>query len=52
MTLISVLAIPFFNINDNIRWGYLMGVIIMLLSAAILFSLFLREKKNSQLIKK
>lgn len=52
MTLISVLAIPFFNINDNIRWGYLMGVVIMLLSAAILFSLFLREKKNSQLIKK
>jgi uncharacterized protein (DUF486 family) len=52
MTLISVLAIPFFNINDNIRWGYLMGVIIMLLSVAILFSLFLREKKKSQLIEK
>jgi MFS family permease len=47
MTLISILAIPFFNVSDNIRWGYFIGVILMLLSAVILFTLFLRESRNS-----
>jgi MFS family permease len=47
MTLISILAIPFFNISDNIRWGYFIGVILMLLSAMILFTLFLRESRNT-----
>ena len=44
--LISLLTIPFFNIGDNIRWGYLMGVVLMLISVLILLILFFNEKKK------
>ena len=44
--LISLLTIPFFNIGDNIRWGYLMGVVLMLISIIILLILFFHENKK------
>ena len=44
--LISFLALPFFNIGDNIRWGYLIGVFLMIISSSILLVLFFKEKKS------
>jgi len=37
--LISVFALPFFNIGDNIRWGYMVGVVMMVISSFILLIL-------------
>ena len=34
--LISIFALPFFNIGDNIRWGYMIGVLMMIISSVIL----------------
>ena len=45
--LISLLTIPFFNIGDNIRWGYLIGVVLMLVSILILLTLFFNEKRKT-----
>ena len=45
--LISLLTIPFFNIGDNIRWGYLIGVVLMLVSIFILLILFFNEKRKT-----
>ena len=45
--LISLLTIPFFNIGDNIRWGYLIGVVLMLVSILILLILFFHEKRKT-----
>ena len=36
--LISFFAIPFFNIGDNIRWGYMVGVIMMIISILVVFT--------------
>ena len=36
MLLISLFALPFFQIGDNIRFGYLVGVLMMLLSVIVL----------------
>jgi len=37
--LISVFALPFFNVGDNIRWGYMVGVVMMVISSFILLLL-------------
>ena len=37
--LISIFALPFFNIDDNIRWGYMIGVIMMVISSFVLLIL-------------
>ena len=37
--LISIFALPFFNIDDNIRWGYMIGVIMMVVSSFVLLIL-------------
>ena len=42
--LISIFALPFFNIDDNIRWGYMIGVIMMVFSSFVL--LILHRKTN------
>jgi len=42
--LISIFALPFFNIDDNIRWGYMIGVIMMVVSSFVL--LLLHRKTN------
>ena len=42
--LISIFALPFFNIDDNIRWGYMIGVIMMVVSSFVL--LILHRKTN------
>ena len=44
--LISLLTIPFFSIGDNIRWGYFIGVVLMLFSILILLILFFNEKRK------
>ena len=43
ISLISIFALPFFNIEDNIRWGYMVGVIMMIISAIILIVLKKKE---------
>ena len=44
ISLISLLSVPFFDLGDNIRWGYLIGVAIMLVSISILMVLYSRKK--------
>ena len=44
IVLISIFALPFFNIDDNIRWGYMIGVIMMVFSSFVL--LILHRKTN------
>jgi len=44
--LISLLSLPFFNLDDNIRWGYLIGVFLMIMSSFILLVLFFKEKNK------
>tara|TARA_B110000116_G_scaffold105134_1_gene91569 strand:+ start:322 stop:1638 length:1317 start_codon:yes stop_codon:yes gene_type:complete len=44
--LISLLSLPFFNIGDNIRWGYLIGVFLMIISSSILLVLFFKDKEE------
>ena len=43
--LISIFALPFFNIDDNIRWGYMIGVIMMVVSS---FVLLILHRKTSE----
>ena len=45
ISLIALLSLPFFNLDDNIRWGYLIGVFLMIISSFILLVLFFKEKK-------
>jgi MFS family permease len=42
--LISLLSLPFFDFGDNIRWGYLIGVAMMIASISILIALYFRKK--------
>jgi len=44
ISLISLLSLPFFDLGDNIRWGYLIGVAMMLVSISILIVLYSRKK--------
>ena len=44
ISLISLLSVPFFDLGDNIRWGYLIGVAMMLASTSILIVLYSRKK--------
>lgn len=44
ISLISLLSVPFFDLGDNIRWGYLIGVAMMLVSISILIVLYFRKK--------
>ena len=44
ISLISLLSVPFFDLGDNIRWGYLIGVAMMLVSIGILIVLYSRKK--------
>ncbi len=46
MILISLLAIPFFNLDENIRYGYLLGVGLMFFSFLTLFILYIKSLKN------
>lgn len=43
--LISIFALPFFNIDDNIRWGYMIGVIMMVVSSFVLLTLHRKTNK-------
>ena len=43
--LISIFALPFFNIDDNIRWGYMIGVIMMVISSFVLLVLHSKTSK-------
>ena len=44
ISLISLLSLTFFDLGDNIRWGYLIGVAMMLISIAILIAMYFRKK--------
>ena len=44
ISLISLLSVPFFDLGDNIRWGYLIGVAMMLISISILIAMYFRKK--------
>ena len=41
--LISLFALPFFNIGDNIRWGYMVGVLMMIISSVVLLILHRKQ---------
>ena len=41
--LISIFTLPFFNIGDNIRWGYMVGVLMMIISSIILLMLHRKQ---------
>ena len=41
--LISFFALPFFNIGDNIRWGYMVGVLMMIISSVVLLILHRKQ---------
>ncbi len=41
--LISFFALPFFNIGDNIRWGYMVGVLMMIISSIVLLILHRKQ---------
>jgi MFS family permease len=43
ISLISLLSLPFFDLGDNIRWGYLIGVAMMLVSISILMVLYSKK---------
>ena len=44
ISLISLLSLPFFDLGDNIRWGYLIGVAMMLVSISVLMVLYSKKK--------
>lgn len=44
ISLISLLSLPFFDFGDNIRWGYLIGVTMMIASISILIALYFKKK--------
>jgi MFS family permease len=44
ISLISLLSLSFFDFGDNIRWGYLIGVAMMIASISILIALYFRKK--------
>ena len=44
MLLIGLISIPFFQINDNIKYGFLIGLFLMIFSIIIL--LFWSKKVN------
>ena len=46
MILISLLALPFFNLDENIRYGYLLGLGLMVFSFLTLFILYIKSLKN------
>ena len=43
--LIAIFAMPFFNIDDNIRWGYMIGVIMMVVSSFVLLIIHRKTSK-------
>ncbi len=46
MLLIGIFSMPFFNINDNIRWAYLLGVCLLILA---LIPLIIKYKQTVEL---
>ena len=44
ISLISLLSLTFFDLGDNIRWGYLIGVAMMLISISILIAMYFSKK--------
>jgi len=48
MLLIGLFTLSFFQIEDNIRFGYLVGVIMMLLAVSILLIWYRRIQNNSK----
>ena len=47
MVLISIFSIPFFLEDDNIRWGYFVGSVLVLLTVITLSYYYFKEKKSN-----
>jgi MFS family permease len=47
MILISIFSIPFFLEDDNIRWGYFVGSVLVLLTVITLLYYYFKEKKSN-----
>ena len=47
MLLISIFSIPFFLEDDNIRWGYFVGSVLVLLTVITLSYYYFKEKKSN-----
>ena len=47
MILIAIFSIPFFLENDNIRWGYFVGAVLVLLTVITLLYYYFKEKKSN-----
>ena len=46
MILIAIFSIPFFLENDNIRWGYFVGAVLMISTVIALLHYYSKEKKS------
>lgn len=47
MILISIFSIPFFLENDNIRWGYFIGAVLLVFTVIALLYYYFKEKKSN-----
>ena len=48
LILIGILSLPFFDLQDNIRYAYLVGVFLLIISVVILFFYYRKIIKNSE----
>jgi len=46
MFLIIIFALPFFLKEDNIRWGYFVGAVVVMITIVSLMYYYLKEKKK------
>jgi len=47
MILIAIFSIPFFLENDNIRWGYFVGAVLIVFTVIALSYYYFKEKKSN-----
>ena len=47
MILITIFSIPFFLENDNIRWGYFVGAVLIVFTVIALSYYYFKEKKSN-----
>ena len=47
MILIAIFSIPFFLEDDNIRWGYFIGAVLVVFTVIALLYYYFKEKKSN-----
>lgn len=46
MFLIALFSLNFFTLSDNIRWAYLIGTLLMLMSSTVLYLTYMKKVKD------